>query len=177
MKDALKDLGMKQYIPVSRLIIVLAMVFLIVLVGSGVTGLTTSLIKLQEAASNATQTQMAYDGLVNRARECTNVLNETSTMFSSCRTDLETRKTGNAALTKELYAKNVNITTYINSIAVLQQDVGRLENLSNNLATDLCCLKRYVLEDDTIRYYYTKGDKTFCVSQPDETLGTKEFSC
>ena len=98
-------------------------------------------------------------------------------MFSSCRTDLETRKTENVMLTKELYAKDMNTTAYANSIIVLRQNVERLEVLSNRLATDLCCLKKYVLEDDTIRYYYIRGDKTFCVSQPDEILETKGFSC
>ncbi len=177
MKAALRELGTKQYIPVSKLAVVLIMVFLIVLVGNGVTGFTTSLIELQEAASNATQTRMAYEGLVNQARECASVLNETSTMFSSCRTDLEAGKTENTMLAKELYAKDMNTTTYVNNIAVLRQEVGELKRVSNRLATDLCCLKRYVLEDDTIRYYYTKGDKTFCVSQPDGVLNTVEFTC
>jgi hypothetical protein len=177
MKAALKDLGMKQYVPVSKLAVVLAMVFLIVLVGNGVTGFTTSLIKLQEAASNATQTRTVYEGLVNQTRECANVLNKTSIMFSSCRTDLEARKTENTMLARELYNKDMNTTTYMNSVAALQQEVKKLESVSNRLATDLCCLKRYVLEDDTIRYYYTRGNKTFCVSQPDDVLETVEFTC
>ncbi len=177
MKAVLNGLGTKQYVPVSKLVVVLLMVFLIVLVGNGVTGFTTSLIKLQEAASNATQAQAAYEGLVNQTLECTSVLNETSMMFSSCRVDLETRKAENTMLARELYAKDMNTTTYANIISSLRQDIKMLESLSNNLAADLCCLKRYVLEDDTIKYYYAKGNKTFCVSQPDDVLNTVEFTC
>ena len=177
MNDLLGDLRKKQFIPVSRIVIILFLVALVVVVGNGVTGFTTSLMRLQESTSNATQAQIAYEGLVNKTRECTNVLNETSIMFSSCRADLEARKTENTMLAKEFYAKDMNTTAYANRMAVLQQDVEKLEGLSNSLATDLCCLKRYVLEDDTIRYYYTKGNKTFCVNQPDDVLNTVEFTC
>ncbi len=173
----LDDLTKKQFIPVSRIIIILFLVALVVLVGNGVTGFTTSLIKLQETAANATQTKIVVENLEKATKECVNSLNSTSELFNSCRSELETKKVENSRLVSETTVQGSNITTYVNSITVLRKEVDELKGLSENLAANICCLRRYVLDDSTLRYYYINGNKTFCTSQPDKILETREFSC
>lgn len=177
MKGLLGDLDKKQFIPVSRVIIIAFLLMLVILVGNGVTGFTTSLIKLQEAASNATQAKIFVENLEEEARECTTTLNATSELFNTCRSELETKKTENSRLVVETSLQERNITTYVNSITVLRKEVDELKGLSENLAANICCLRRYVLDDITLRYYYINGNKTFCVREPDEILNTKEFTC
>jgi len=177
MRDFLGGLGKKQFIPVSRIVIIAFLVLLVVLIGNGVTGFTTSLIKLQEAASNATHTRVVIENLAKESNECSTTLNNTAEMFNSCRSELEIKKMENIKLVAETSLKETNITTYINSVAVLQKEVAELRGLSNSLAINICCLRRYVLEDDSLRYYYIQDNKTYCVSQPNEVLETKEFSC
>ena len=177
MKISLEDLGKKQFVPVSRIAIIAFLVLLVVIVGNGVTGFTTSLIKLNEAASNATQTRIMVENLEKETKECTTTLNHTSELFKACRSELEVKKIESSELFSETTLQQRNITTYINSVAVLQKEVQGLRGLSDNLAVNICCLRRYVLEDDSLRYYYIKDNKTFCVSQPDQILRTREFSC
>ena len=173
----LDELTKKQFIPVSRIIIILFLVILVVVVGNGVTGFTTSLIKLQESTSNSTQTKIIVENLQKETKECANNLNSTSERFNACRSELETKKIENSRLVTESSVQERNTTTYINSITVLQRQVQELRGLSDSLAVNICCLRRYVLEDDTLKYYYIRDNRTFCTSQPDEILETKEFSC
>ncbi|MBI4167761.1 MAG: hypothetical protein HY515_02285 [Candidatus Aenigmarchaeota archaeon] len=172
-----ENLRKKQFVPVSRVIIILFLVVLVVVVGNGVTGFTTSLIKLQESASNSTHTKMIIENLQNETKECTSTLNYTSERFNACRSELEVKKIENSRLVTESSVQERNMTIYINSITVLQRDIQALRGLSNSLAANICCLRRYVLEDDTLKYYYIRDNRTFCTSQPDEILETKEFSC
>ncbi|MBI4177573.1 MAG: hypothetical protein HY516_04365 [Candidatus Aenigmarchaeota archaeon] len=171
------DLGKKQFVPVSRIIIIIFLVALVVIVGRGVTGFTTSLIKLQETASNATQAMVTIETLEKQAGNCVKNLNFTSDLFSTCRSELEAGKAENSRLVYESSAYERNITIYADRVTVLQREVQSLQGLSENMAATICCLRRYVLEDDTLRYYYIRENKTFCSSQPDDILGTREFSC
>lgn len=173
----LERLGKKQFVPVSHILIIVFLVGLVVLVGRGVTGFTTSLIKLQEAAANSTYTKAVIENLEKNTAECTVTLNRTAELFNSCRTDLEVKKTENSRLAGETAVRESNITTYINSVAILQKEVAELRGLSNNLAVTICCLRRYVLEDDSLKYYYIQENKTYCVSQLNQITATKEFSC
>ncbi|MBI2084927.1 MAG: hypothetical protein HYT71_00230 [Candidatus Aenigmarchaeota archaeon] len=173
----IEDLGKKQFIPVSRLVVIAAMVAMVILVGNGVTGFTTSLIKLQEAAANSTHTTAVLQDLQKQAGECTNTLNSTSQLFNSCRIELEDKKSENSRLSTETSVQEKNITIYVNTITTLQRELQRLTSLSDSMAVSICCLRRYVLEDDSLRYYYIQDNKTFCVSQPEDILATKEFSC
>lgn len=172
-----EDLGKKQFVPVSRLIIIIFLVALVVIVGRGVTGFTTSLIKLQETASNSTQARITIETLEMEAKNCVKNLNSTSDMFSVCRSELEVKKTENSRLVSESSIYERNLTIYADRVTVLQHEVQTLQGLSENMAATICCLRRYVLEDDTLRYYYIRENKTFCSSEPDELLGTREFSC
>ncbi len=172
-----ENLGRKQFIPVSRIIIILFLVALVVVVGNGVTGFTTSLIKLQESASNSTQTKIMVETLQKETKECANNLNSTSERFNACRSELETKKIENSRLVTESSVHERNTTTYINSITVLQSEIRGLRGLTDSLAANICCLRKYVLEDNALKYYYIKDNRTFCTSQPDEILETKEFSC
>ncbi len=173
----LKDLDKKQFIPVSRIIVVLALVFMVVLVGNGITGFTASLIKLQEAAANETRTSAIVQDLQKESAGCTNTLNSTSQLFNSCRLELENKKSENSLLVTDVSSQERIITTYADSITTLQRDLQMLTGLSESMAANICCLRRYVLEDDSLKYYYVQGNKTFCVSQAEELLNTKEFSC
>jgi hypothetical protein len=47
--------------------------------------------------------------------------------------------------------------------------------LAQNVAKDLCCI--YKIGNPSLKYYYVKDDKINCVSEANETLGTKEFTC
>ncbi|MBI1972273.1 MAG: hypothetical protein HYS53_03145 [Candidatus Aenigmarchaeota archaeon] len=173
----LDDLGKKQFIPVSRALIVAFLLLLIVLVGNGVTGFTTSLVRLQEAAANATNSKILVENLEKQATECSVTLNSTSDLFNSCRNDLEIKRIENSKLASETYIYERNLTTYANRVEVLQREVEGLKGLSESLAVNICCLRRYVLEDDSLAYYYIKDNKTFCTSAPDDILQTKGFSC
>ncbi len=173
----IEGLKKKQFVPVSRIIIIAAIVAMVILVGNGVTGFTTSLIKLQEAAANSTRTAAMLQDLQKQAGECTNTLNSTSQLFNSCRIELENKKTENSKLSIETSTQEKNITIYVNTITTLQRELQRLTSLSDSMAVSICCLRRYVLEDNSLRYYYIQDNKTFCVSQPEGLLSTKEFYC
>jgi len=47
--------------------------------------------------------------------------------------------------------------------------------LAQNTAHDLCCI--YKIGNPSLKYYYVKDDKVNCISEANETLGTKEFTC
>ncbi|MFH0890135.1 MAG: hypothetical protein V1836_03290 [Candidatus Aenigmatarchaeota archaeon] len=177
MKNLVGGLRSKQYIPVSKLVVIIFLVLLVVVVGNGVTGFTTSLIKLQETAANATQTQLVMDVMKKDIGECTNTLNTTSSLFSACRLELESKKIEVSRLDEEAQTQQTNITTYLNSISVLRENVNNLNGLVNSLAVNICCIRSVVNKGERFGYYYIKSNDTVCTDYADETLGTQPFSC
>ena len=177
MKKLIESLKQKHYLPISRVIIIIFLMFLIVLVGSGVTGFTTSLIDIQKLASNSTQTQLVIGELEERTEQCTKTLNMTSLLFSNCRIELKNREISNVLLLQEVDMQERNITIYKNNITVLRRDVESFKQLTNDFAGEICCVRKYVLKDESLRYYYIQDNKTFCTSLFDESLKTKEFFC
>lgn len=98
-------------------------------------------------------------------------------------TDYKTRIDAYNNLVNELQS---NLTSAQTSIEELNSTISdlerRLEELQkereaivDNAAKSICCIQR--VYNPELKYYYLLNNSIVCTEEPDETLGTKEFTC
>lgn len=178
-----------------RYIFIIFLIILVLAVLGSITGYTAYFLTsegLSGCDRELNTTQSLYEECQNKATSLSSGLQTAQTELSSCLETISTDLTQCIQDKEKLLNENKELSDFLTncrvseatanvSLMATELELERLtedyNSLVENVAKDICCVRKAVFPYLNLTYYYVSENAIVCTAQYDESLETKEFSC
>lgn len=178
-----------------RYIFIIFLIVLVLAVVGSITGYSAYLYTsgdLSSCSGDLESSQSLYEECVGKAESLTSNLQTAQTELASCLSKVSTDLTQCIKDKDMLLNENKELSDFLATCRVSEAtaNVSQMEiklqleeltraynSLVENVAKDICCMRKAAFPELNLAYYYVSDNAIACTSEYDESLGMKEFSC
>jgi len=178
-----------------RYIFVIFLIVLVLAVVGSITGYTAYVYTsgdLSSCSENLENTQSMHEKCLGKANSLTSNLQTAQTELSSCLSKVSIDLTQCIKDKENLLNENKEFSDFLATCRVseaianvssmeiklqLEELTQAYNSLVENVAKDVCCMRKAAFPELNLKYYYVSDNAIACASEYDESLGMKEFSC
>lgn len=178
-----------------RYIFIIFLIILVLAVFGSISGYTAYFYTsegLSECGRELNTTQNLYEECRTKAASLSSDLQTAQTELSSCLETVSVDLTQCIKDKEKLLNENKELSDFLTNCRVseattnvtlmatqieLEQLTKDYNSLVENVAKDICCVRKAAFPSLNLSYYYVSENSIVCTDQHNESLGTKPFSC